>query len=178
MKFLKKLFFYYKLRKANPKEKALLYKSFYNLKMGENCKIFGKVDFGSEPYLISLGNNVMISDNVHFVNHDGGIQVFDVNGWLPDSDIFGRICVGNNVFIGRDTVLLKDVRIEDNVVIGAGAVITKDCKANSVYAGIPAKRIKSLTEYYENVKEKVDFTLKLNPEEKKKYLLNKYNIED
>ena len=118
----------------------------------------------------------MISDNVRFVNHDGGIQVSNVNGWLPDSDIFGVITVGNNVFIGQNVTILKGVHIGNNVVIGAGAIVTKDCEDDSVYAGIPARKIKTLREYYENVKERVDFTLNYTQEAKKEYLLKKFGV--
>lgn len=175
--FLSKILYQVKLRKADPYGKAILYAQREGIKMGNKCICFGKVDFGSEPYLISLGDNVMISDNVHFVNHDGGILILDVNGWLPNSDIFGRITVGNNVFIGRDATILKGVHIGNNVIIGAGAVVSKDCEDNSIYAGIPARKIKTLQEYYENVKDKADFTLNYSPEAKKEYLLKKFGIE-
>lgn len=173
---LSEIIYQLKLRKANPKEKAVLHADHDGVAMGEDCVCFGKVDFGSEPYLITLGDNVMISDNVHFVNHDGGILVLDKKGWLSNADIFGQITVGNNVFIGRDALILKGVHIGDNVIIGARAVVTKDCESDSVYAGIPARRIKSLREYYENVKDRADFTLDFSPEEKKKYLIDKFGI--
>lgn len=174
---LSKLFYQLKLRKADPYEKAIIYARHEGIKMGMKCKCFGKVDFGSEPYLITLGDNVMISDNVRFVNHDGGIQVLDVNGWLPNSDIFGVITVGNNVFIGQNATILKGVHIGNNVIIGAGAIVSKDCEDDSVYAGIPARKIKTLHEYYENIKDRADFTLNYTPEAKKEYLLKKFRIE-
>lgn len=40
--------------------------------------------------------------------------------------------------IGRNAIILKGVTIGNNVIIGAGAVVTKDCDSNSVYAGVPA----------------------------------------
>lgn len=174
---LSKIIYQIKLRKADPYGKAILYAQHEGIKMGSKCMCFGKVDFGSEPFLITLGDNVMISDNVHFVNHDGGILVLNVNGWLPNSDIFGLITVGNNVFIGRDATILKGVHIGSNVIIGAGAIVSKDCEDNSIYAGVPAKKIKTLQEYYDNVKKRADFTLDYAPERKKEYLLKKFGIE-
>lgn len=173
---LKELLFKIKVRRSDPQKRAILYKKHCGVCIGDNCKFFGKVDFGSEPYLITMGNHVMLSDGVRFANHDGGIQVLDVNGMLPGSDIFGMITIEDNVFIGQNALILKNVHIGSNVIIGANAVITKDCESNAVYAGVPAKKIRSLDEYYTHVKSRADFTLNYTAEEKKRYLMEKYNL--
>lgn len=72
------------------------------------------------------------------------MQVLNNMGLLKNADFFGRIQIGNNVFIGMRALILKGVTIGDNVVIGAGSVVTKKIPSNSVYAGIPARRICSL----------------------------------
>ena len=59
----------------------------------------------------------------------------------------GIVRIGNNVFIGADSIVLCNTRIGDNVVIGAGSVVTHDIPSNSVYAGNPAKFICSFDEY-------------------------------
>ena len=61
----------------------------------------------------------------------------------------GEVAIGNNVFIGMNTIILRGVHIGDNVVIGAGSVVSKDCAENGVYAGSPAKFIMSINDYYE-----------------------------
>ncbi len=174
---LKEILFKVKLRKADPFSRAKLYAEFYNLNMGEGCKIFGKADFGSEPYLVDLGNKVMLSDQVCFFTHDGGVQVISNMGLFEQADSFGKIKVCDNVFIGHGALILKGVTIGENVVIGAGALVTKDCEPNSVYAGVPAKRIKSIFEYYDGCKDNLVHTADLTPDEKEKYLKEKYEVD-
>lgn len=48
-----------------------------------------------------------------------------------------------------NTIIERNVKIGTNVVIGAGSVVTKDCESNSVYAGVPAKRLMSINEFFE-----------------------------
>lgn len=59
----------------------------------------------------------------------------------------GIVEIGDNVFIGMNAIIERNVKIGNNVIIGAGSVVTKDCKANSVYAGVPAKYIMDVDEY-------------------------------
>ena len=91
-------------------------------KIGENCEIFPNVEFGSEPYLITIGNNVRITNGVKFVTHDGGVWVLRNLG-LKDIDCFGEIIIGDNVHIGWNAIIMPNVKIGDNCVIGAGAVV-------------------------------------------------------
>lgn len=48
----------------------------------------------------------------------------------------GIVEIGNNVFIGMNTIIERNVKIGDNVVVGAGSLVTKDCESDSVYAGV------------------------------------------
>jgi maltose O-acetyltransferase len=57
------------------------------------------------------------------------------------------VSIGSNVFIGKNAIITRGVTIEDNVVIGTGSVVTKNCEANSVYAGNPARKIMTIEEY-------------------------------
>ncbi|MDR4484159.1 MAG: acyltransferase [Nitrospirales bacterium] len=111
----------------------------------------GNGTFGSEPYLIQIGSHVTVSGGVQFVTHDGGVWVF--RNKEPDIDVFGKIVIGDNVFLGYGVVIMPNVLIGSNVVIGAGAVVTKDIPPNCVAAGVPAKVIKSLDDYYKKIKE-------------------------
>ena len=62
------------------------------------------------------------------------------------------------------------------VLCGCAAVVTKDIPDGTIVAGVPAKKIKTIEEYYEKHKNNVDFTKQLSPQEKKEYLINKYKL--
>lgn len=175
MKLLK---YYYKimLKYSSPSKRAQILKRVSGVKIGNNCAVFDNVSFGSEPYLIEIGNSVRITKGVTFITHDGGVWVLRNNGSLKDADIFGKITVGNNVHIGINAVIMPGVTIGDNVIIGVGSIVTKDIPANSIVAGVPAKVIKTLDEYYEKNKSIVDSTKNFTPNEKKEYLLKKFSI--
>ena len=102
--------------------------------------------------LISFGNNVVVARNVDFVTHD---ITYAVLNRLPQEErqLFkfkeriGCIDICDNVFIGSNSIILYDTRIGPNVIIGSGSVVTKDCEPNSVYAGVPARRIGSFEDF-------------------------------
>ena len=120
------------------------------VRVGRNCRIYD-CSFGSEPFLVTLGDHVTVTAGVQFVTHDGGVWVFREE--FPDVDVFAPIHVGNNVFIGLNSILLPGARIGDNCVIGAGSVVRGEIPPNSVAAGVPAKVIKSLETYRAKVLE-------------------------
>ena len=160
---------YGKIKLQRLRKNGLLY--------GENFDVATNVNFGSEPYLISIGNNVRISMNTQLITHDGGIWTLRKMGLLEDADCFGKIEIGDNVNIGMNVIILPGVKIGNNCVIGAGAVVTKSVPNNTIVAGIPAKQIETIEEYYEKKKNVCDYTKHMNPKEKKKYLYTKYNIQ-
>lgn len=142
--------------------------------IGKNCEIDNSVFFGSEPYLIEIGDNVRLTKNVQFVTHDGGMWVLRNLGLAPKADKYGLIKIKNNVNIGWNVVIMPGVTIGNNVVIGVGSIVTKDVPNNTVYAGIPARFICTIEEYYEKNKGKIDFTKGYSPYDKKEYLIKKY----
>jgi len=142
------------------------------VKVGKNCQFYS-VAFGSEPYLITVGDHVCIT-NTSFITHDGGL--FTLRDKFPDDEYFSPIKIGNNVFIGFGSMIMPGVTIGDNVVIGAGAVVTKDIPSNCIAVGVPAKPIKSHQEYYQGLVGQTVETHNLNPHEKKKYLLDHFKI--
>lgn len=117
------------------------------LRIGKDVRISRRPYFGGEPFLISIGNHVTISFNVHFINHDGGTWVFRDLPEYKGLQRFGRIDILDNVFIGANTTILPGVTIGPNAVVGAGSVVTRDVPPDSVYAGVPAKFICTLDEY-------------------------------
>lgn len=142
--------------------------------IGENCKILvnPRRAFGSEPYLITIGNHVEITDGVRFITHDGGAWVS--RSFKPNAAVYGKIHIGNNVFIGLNSIILPNVTIGDNCVVGAGSIVTKSISPNSVVAGVPAKYIKSYDEYIESICENSVDILNFTYDEKKKFLIKKY----
>jgi len=117
------------------------------LVLGRDVRVIGKPDFGSEPYLIDIGDHVTVSSHVTFVTHDGGTWVFRHRPEYRGLQRFGRIKIGNNCFIGARAIILPDVRIGDNCVIGAGSVVTRSVPDDSVVAGSPARLICTYEEY-------------------------------
>ena len=117
--------------------------------IGKNVSFSSKrsVIFGTEPYLISIGDNVRISGKVAFITHDGGTWSFRYKEGFRDVFKYGRISVGDYTFIGYNATILPGVTIGKNCVIGAGSVVTKDIPDGSVVAGVPAKFICSTDEY-------------------------------
>lgn len=119
--------------------------------MGEDIHIYGDAYkmFGTEPWAISLGSHVHITDGVRFVNHDGGTLIF--RHLIPDLEITKRICVGDYVYIGIQATIMPGVHIGNNCVIGAGAIVTRDIPDNSVAVGVPARVVKTTDEYFEKI---------------------------
>ena len=149
------------------------------LKIGKNCSLISPgPNFGSEPYLIEIGDNTTVSFDVAFVTHDAGTRVLRNLAKTEKEKqtvIYGKIIIGKNCFIGCRSTILPGVKIGDNSIIGAGSVVNRDIPANSVAAGVPCKVICTLDEYKE--KHKYDFLYMVNlpPEEKKKFLTNWFN---
>lgn len=166
---MKKLFL--RLMKKNLSEDKI---GKLGVQVGNDCRFLSvdKSKFGSEPYLIQIGNHVTITSGVKFATHDGGVWIF--RRVYPEIDNFHRIFIGNNVFIGINSIILPGVTIGNNVVVGAGSVVTKDVPDNVIIGGNPAKKIKSIEAYETKILENADYTKKLNYNEKKIYLLNKF----
>ena len=98
--------------------------------------------------LISIGNNVWIASGVEFITHD--VTHYMLNGMKDGhkyTEKIGCIEIGNNVFIGADVKILYDVKVGDNVIIAAGALVNKDVPSNCVWGGVPARFLCSFEDY-------------------------------
>jgi acetyltransferase-like isoleucine patch superfamily enzyme len=170
-KYFKYLYFRIRLFRANDYEKSKVYANYLEIKMGDNVRITGKIFFGSEPYLIAIGNNVTLTHGVIFHNHDGGVGV--LRSKYPNIDVIKPIVIGDNVFIGSCSTIMPGVKVGNNVIIGASSVVTRDVPDNVVVAGVPAKFIKTIAEYEEKtLKEAIFIKNRGNPSERKIEILN------
>ena len=142
--------------------------------IGKGCEIYRDVMWGSEPYLIKIGDHVRITSGRRFITHDGGVWVLREKYGNDSIDLFGSIVVGNNVHIGMDSIIMPGVKIGNNVIVGCGAVVTHDIPDGEVWGGVPARKIKTIEEYYAKNQERFEMTKRLSREEKKRYLIEKY----
>lgn len=127
------------------------YAKSIGVKVGKNCRFISMPDFGSEPYLIKVGNHVTISSDVALITHDGGTWCVRETEKYKDIFKYGRIVIEDNCFIGMRSIILPGVTIGENSIVAAGSVVTKNVPPNSVVGGVPARYIKSLQEYAESV---------------------------
>lgn len=114
----------------------------------DGVSVLGEVNFGSEPYLITLRKRCRITSGVVFITHDGGTWAFREH-WEKYKDVikYGRIEVGEEAFIGTRSIILPGVRIGKHSVVGAGSVVTQSVPDYTVVAGVPARLICSTQEY-------------------------------
>lgn len=88
------------------------------IKIGENCTICCNI-LSAEPYLIEIGNDVTISGNVVFVTHDNSVAKFFGRGY----DLYGRITIGNNCFIGQNSTIMYGVTLLKMLLLAPAALL-------------------------------------------------------
>jgi len=131
---------------------SFLKKRGYFKSQGVHC-YFQPWNFGTEPYMISFGDNVHIASGVTFINHDITALMFR---YMDDDysiqERKGPISIGSNVFIGSNSTLLYDVVIGDNVIIGAGSLVNRSIPSGCVAAGVPCKVVGNFEDYKSKIK--------------------------
>jgi len=145
IKFLIRIYSFFFIRKGMMYFQKLLSKSGMVVK-GKIRYIGFNVVF-DDFNLISMGDNIVISDGSHFLTHDYSVTVgLRYSGIKIDTDQknFGKIKIGNNVFIGKKSIILPRTEIGDNVIISAGSVVKGKLMSNSIYGGNPAEYVDSL----------------------------------
>lgn len=117
--------------------------------VGKGVTLAGRfgTSFGSEPFLIEIGDYVRLSGRNTFLTHDGGTHAFRDLEQYKGVAKFGKIKIGERTFVGHGVTILPNVIIGKRCVIAAGAIVTKDVPNETVVAGIPAKPICSVWEY-------------------------------
>lgn len=112
------------------------------MRVGENFERMNNVLIDdSHAWLIEIGNDVTLAPRVHILAHDASTKNFV--GYTK----IGRVSIGNNVFIGAESVILPGVSIGNDVIIGANSTVTHDIPDCSVAVGSPARVITTLNQY-------------------------------
>jgi acetyltransferase-like isoleucine patch superfamily enzyme len=129
-------------------EKSILYKhitiyksQISRLTIGSHSHIapYGYFLMGKEN--ISIGENVAIAKNCSFFSVTNSIPTKE-GVLFKDSYEYGEIVIGDNVFIGANSVILPNTRIEEGVVIGANSTVKGELEAGYLYGGNPARKIR------------------------------------
>ena len=122
------------------------------MQVGKNFKrLNGVILDPGHCWLIEIGNNVTMAPRVHVLCHDASTKAF-----LNYTKI-GRVSIGDNVFVGAESVILPGVTIGSNVVIEANSTVTHDIPDNSVVAGSPARVISTLDAYLEKERNRMSY---------------------
>lgn len=130
--------FLYRLRGEYTTEKLIS----MGMQVGTNFgRLHGVILDPSHCWLITIGDNVTMAPRVHILCHDASTKHF-----LGYTKI-GRVNIGDNVFIGAESVVLPGVNIGSNVIVGANSTVTHDVPDGVVVAGSPARVISTLEEY-------------------------------
>lgn len=125
--------------------------------LGKNCKFLDDpiAMFGTEPYLIKIGDHVELTHGVKLITHDGSVWTLREKEQYKNVDFMAPIVIGNNTFVGMNSLILPGTTIGNNVIIGAGSVVKGTIPDNTVYAGVPARFIKTIDEFEKLKKDKL-----------------------
>ena len=119
-----------------------------NVTIGSNCSIWYSAVLRGDVHFIKIGNNTNIQDNatIHATYKKSPTTIGN-NVTVAHGAIIHGCTIQDNVMIGMNAVVLDDAVVESNSIVAAGSVVTKGTTVESgtVYAGIPAKKIKDIS---------------------------------
>lgn len=114
-----------------------------NIFLGENVRITMNCCIWAEKNSkVIIGDNVLVGPGVKIFCGNHGTKLCDIPITYQErleADVF----IGNDVWIGANSIIVSGVRINDGAVVAAGSVVTKDVSANTIVGGVPAEIIKS-----------------------------------
>lgn len=151
-----------------------------DIKIGEKTRFFGAskitVDI-QRPWLIEIGAYTRITQGTIILQHDYSRSVLQrkYNDILCEA---GKTTIGDNCFIGMNSIILMGSHIGNNVIVGAGSVVSGDIPDNSVVCGNPARIIRTIDEHYKIRKSKQIEEAKLCAKEFYNYYHRKPSIHD
>ena len=164
-----KEFYYLKIKKISRNDMLILHLKKTGMHIGEDCYICSEKIETAEPYLITLGKHVLIASDVLFATHDAS-----ASHYIPGaSDIFGRINIGDNCFIGMGALILPGVNIAKDCIVGAGSVVTRSFSTpGMVIAGNPARELCTAEELRDKNSKYALNVWEIPASEKKAYILS------
>lgn len=143
------------------------------VKVGKNSIICDYINV-NEPELLEIKNDCIISSEVAFITHDHSINKVTNKG----SNLFGKITIGNNCFIGSRSTILYGVELADNIIVGSASVVTHSfCENNIIIAGNPAKKIGTWASFKEKYENKAAFREELSDIVSQKNTKNIYKVD-
>lgn len=145
------------------------YAKIIGVNIGKNCLLYRSMEWSSEPYLITVGDNVQITKGVAIHTHGGG---HTVRRSVSDFDVFGKVIIKDWAYLGAHSQIMPGVTIGEGAMVAAGSVVTKSVPDGVVVGGNPAKVICTVEEYLSrNIKYNVH-TKGLSERDKKHRLLS------
>ena len=105
--------------------------------IGGGCNIVGNIST-PESYLIKIGDNTTVANDVQFVTHDNSIMKVDPHCY----NLFGYITIGDNCFVGQRSTLMYGVTLANNIIVASGSVVVNSFdEERIIIGGNPAKKI-------------------------------------
>jgi acetyltransferase-like isoleucine patch superfamily enzyme len=139
------------LQKYMSSERYIKYARENGCTIGDGTQFFGEksVDIGAGSQ-IEIGEDCVITNRVRLLAHTWDVPIlrrYFGQDNAPQSSARGKIVIGDNVFIGENSIVLPDTSIGDNTIIGAGSVVSNDIPSESVAVGNPCRVIMDLEQY-------------------------------
>lgn len=141
------------------------------MRVGNNCNICSNI-ITSEPYLIDISDNVVISYGVTFITHDASIGTVLGKRYV---DLYGKIVIGTYSFIGSNSTILPNVILGPKTIVAAGSVVTKSFPDGGVViGGNPAKVICTTEDFILRHQDDIIDTNNLSCNQKKSLIVSKF----
>lgn len=112
--------------------------------LGKNTLVYRSMEWPSEPYLITIGDNVQLTRGVAIHTHGGGNII---RRKVADFDSFGKVVIKDWAYIGAHAQIMPGVTIGEGAMVAAGSIVTKSVPDGMVVGGNPAKIICSVDDY-------------------------------